>query len=67
MRIAGPGFWNQHGHDVRQAASSLEKQFDGVVEVGGIAAIRSDDGEQFFQIVAKERRCEQRLRALASS
>ena len=43
VRIARPGFGNQHGHHVRQAASRLKEQLDGVVEVRGIAAVRRDD------------------------
>ena len=45
VRIARPRFGNQHGHDVRQAAASLKQQLDRVVEVGGVAAVRSDDRE----------------------
>src|SRR5271165_3681696 len=61
MRIARPGFRNQHGHGVRQSASSLKEQLDGVVETGRVASTRLDDGKQLVDIVAKKLRAEQRL------
>ncbi len=64
VRIARPGFGNQHGHDVRQAASGLEEQLDGVVEVRGVAAVGRDDGMQFLHVVAEQRRLQQRLAGL---
>ena len=30
--VAGPGFGNEHGHDVGQGTAGLEEEFDGVVE-----------------------------------
>ena len=61
VRIAGPGFRHQHGHGVRQTASRLQEQFDGVVEIRGIATIGRDDGKELLYIVAKQRRPQQRL------
>ena len=56
MRVAGPGFRNQHGHGVGQVAAGHEEQFEGVIEAGGIAAGGGDDGEQLLDIGSEQRR-----------
>ena len=61
VRIAGPGFGDQHGHHVRDGASAHSKQFDCVIKVGRVAASRLDNWEQFFDIAVKCRRFEDRL------
>ena len=32
VRIAGPGFGNEHGHDMRQGTAGLVEEFDSVIE-----------------------------------
>ena len=61
VRIARPGFGNQHGHHVRQGAACLEKEFDSVVEVCGVAAAGRDDGIELLQVIAEQRGLQQGL------
>ena len=61
VRIARPRLGNQHGHHMRQAASGLQQQFDRVVEVCRVAAVGRDDRMELLDVVAEERRLEQRL------
>ena len=56
VRIAGPGFGDQHGHGVGQVAAGHEEQLEGVIEAGGIAAAGRDDGEELLDVVAEQRR-----------
>ena len=53
--IAGPGFGDEHGHDVGKGAAGLVEEFDGVVEGGGVAAAGNDDGKEIFDLVAVKR------------
>ena len=53
-----PGFGNQHGHDMRQGTAGQHKQFDGVVQGSGIAAIGLDDGVEFLNVIAPKWRSE---------
>ena len=61
VRIAGPGFGNEHGHDVGQGTAGLEEEFDGVVERAGVAAAGTDDRIEVADLVAEERALEDRL------
>src|SRR6266496_937421 len=49
---------------MRQAASGLEEQLNGVIEVRRVAAIGGDDGVQFLHVVAKKRRLQKGLAGL---
>ncbi len=51
VRIAGPGFGNEHGHDVRQGTAGLVEEFDGVVERSRVAAARHDDRIEVVDLV----------------
>ena len=55
VRVPGPRLGNQHGHDMRQTASGLYQQLDSVVEIGGVAAVRCNDRENLFDIIAEQR------------
>ncbi len=59
--IAGPGFGDEHRHDVGKRTAGLEEKFDGVIERRGVAAIGRDHGEEFLDLVAVQRAVEHRL------
>ncbi len=61
-RIAfAPGLGHQHHHGVRQIAAGPVEQFQHVVEGGGIAAARLDDGPHFANVVAQQSTAERAL------
>ena len=59
--IASPRFRYQHGHRVRKAAPRLQQKFHRVIEICGVAAIGRNDGIELLQVVAKQRRLQNRL------
>ena len=61
VRIASPRFRYQHGHRVRKAAPRLQQKFHRVIEICGVAAIGRNDGIELLQVVAKQRRLQNRL------
>ena len=56
VRVAGPSLGNQHGHGVGDGAARHHQQFQRIIEVGGIAAARLNDGEQLLDVAAEQRR-----------
>ena len=54
VRVLGPGFRNQHGHGVGDAAAGHDQQLERVVEGRGVAAARLNDGKQLLNIVAEQ-------------
>ncbi len=53
-----PGSRDQHLHHVRQAPTRQGQQLDGVVEAGGVAAARRDDGLELLDVFSEQRRGE---------
>ena len=61
VRMAIPGFGDEHGDGVGQAATGLNEQFHGVVERGGVTAVGLDDGMELLNLVAEEGRLQDGL------
>ena len=51
-----PGFRDQHGHDVRERSPGKRQQLDRIVEHRGVAAACRNNGQQFLDVSAKQRR-----------
>ena len=59
--VAGPGFRNEHGHDVGQRTAGLVKKLDGVIERSGVASVGRDDRVEIVDLAVVERALEHRL------
>ena len=55
VRVAGPCFGNEHGHDMGQGTAGLVEKFDGVIERGRVAAAGHDDRVEIGDLVAMQR------------
>ena len=61
QRIAGPGFRNQHHDRMRERIAAAHKEFERIVEAGGVGLALIGDRPQLADVVAKERRSDRRL------
>ena len=64
MRIARPSLRNQHRHHMREGPPGLKEQLHRAVEGSRVAAALGDDREKLPQVVAEERRLQQRFARL---
>jgi hypothetical protein len=59
--MAAPRFRNHHHHGVRQGTAAHHEKFEDVVEHRGVGPVDVDDGEDFFDVLAKQRALQQGL------
>ena len=59
--MAAPRLRNHHHHGVGQRAAPHHQQFEDVVEHGGVRAVGIDDGQDFFDVLAKQGALQQGL------
>ena len=59
--VVGPRFGDHHHHGVRQRPAGEDEQFERIVEHRGVGAVRIDDRQDFFDVVAENRTVEERL------
>ncbi len=55
VRIAGPGFRDEHGHDVGQGTARLVKKLDCIIERSGVATLGHDDGIEVVDLAVVDR------------
>ena len=61
QRIAGPSFRDQHHHRMRQRIAAAHKEFERIIEAGGVGLALIGDRPKLADPVAEQRRGDRRL------
>jgi len=52
--VAGPRFWDQHHHGVRQRVSTVQQQFQRIIKTRRIRLVFRDQWPQFVEVIAEQ-------------